>query len=102
MTKDVLMNYGFEISQKSKEYGILKKGLLELERTIKEYRKDTFKEKINNQVIFFTPLSFSLKPQTTPLNIEPSSIQVGYESVGQFSREFKRYFGEPPKDFARR
>ena len=33
------------------------------------------------------------------LRVNEAARRVGYESVSQFSREFKRYYGVPPKDF---
>lgn len=33
------------------------------------------------------------------LRVNEAAGRVGYESVSQFSREFKRYYGVPPKDF---
>jgi len=34
------------------------------------------------------------------LRVNEAARRVGYESVSQFSREFKRYYGAPPKDYA--
>ena len=34
---------------------------------------------------------------STSLNVEAASFQVGYESPSQFSREYARMFGAPPK-----
>ncbi|MDX2470060.1 MAG: AraC family transcriptional regulator [SAR324 cluster bacterium] len=33
------------------------------------------------------------------LRVNEAARKVGYESVSQFSREFKRYYGAPPKNF---
>jgi AraC-like DNA-binding protein len=35
-------------------------------------------------------------------NVEAAAFQVGYESASQFSREYSRMFGEPPKRSAKR
>lgn len=35
------------------------------------------------------------------IKVKQAAAQVGYESPTQFSREFKRYFGESPQDVAR-
>jgi AraC-like DNA-binding protein len=34
---------------------------------------------------------------STSVNVEAASFQVGYESPSQFSREYARMFGVPPK-----
>lgn len=31
-------------------------------------------------------------------DISSASLQVGYESLSQFSREYKRFFGIPPSE----
>jgi AraC-like DNA-binding protein len=35
------------------------------------------------------------------LRVNEAARKVGYESVSQFSREFKRYYGAPPKEYVR-
>ncbi|GGB72942.1 AraC family transcriptional regulator [Shewanella inventionis] len=39
--------------------------------------------------------------QLQKMKVKEVSIQVGYESTAQFSREFKRYFEQSPGEFAR-
>jgi AraC-like DNA-binding protein len=34
---------------------------------------------------------------TDKLDAASAAFQVGYESPSQFSREYKRFFGKPPK-----
>lgn len=34
------------------------------------------------------------------LRVNEAAGKVGYENVSQFSREFKRYYGVPPKEFS--
>jgi AraC-like DNA-binding protein len=38
---------------------------------------------------------------SSAVNVETASFQVGYESPSQFSREYARMFGVPPKRDAR-
>ncbi|MPW43231.1 AraC family transcriptional regulator [Acinetobacter guerrae] len=35
---------------------------------------------------------------TEDLDVSSASVQVGYESLSQFSREYKRFFGMPPSE----
>lgn len=35
------------------------------------------------------------------LKVKQAAVQVGYESPTQFSREFTRYFGQSPRDYAK-
>ncbi|CAM4101967.1 AraC family transcriptional regulator [Acinetobacter pragensis] len=39
---------------------------------------------------------------TEDLDVSSASIQVGYESLSQFSREYKRFFGMPPSEDLRK
>lgn len=34
-------------------------------------------------------------------NVSQTAYEVGYESASQFSREFRRHFGKPPREWAR-
>ncbi|MDT8445737.1 MAG: AraC family transcriptional regulator [bacterium] len=63
----------------------------------------TFKEVTDSSPIQYLKQIRLLKARTfiteSGLRVNEAARKVGYESVSQFSREFKRYHGAPPKDF---